>query len=170
MSIAVSPAHVVLTIGSKGSAVRQLQRLLNLRLQALEMTDVISVFVDGVFGRETLTAVKYLQCVGGFPVNGRVGDGLMTFLTAGARGLPVMSLGSRSTGVLAVQQAILRARISVLPDGEFGPRTEQAVKTYQEQMGLLADGIVGPQTWDRVVRSRLMELPCLSLLPNPYRL
>ncbi|MEL6160652.1 MAG: peptidoglycan-binding protein [Cyanobacteria bacterium J06623_5] len=170
MSIAVSPAYVVLITGSKGSAVRQLQRLLNLRLQALEMTAMISVFVDGVFGRETLTAVKYLQCVGGFPVNGRVDNALMTFLTEGARGLPRLDLGSRNTGVLAVQQAVLRAGISVSPDGEFGPRTEVAVRTYQAQMGLPVDGVVGWQTWDKVVRSRLMELPCLSLLPNPYRL
>ena len=32
-------------------------------------------------------------------------------------------------------------------DGEFGPRTEAAVKDYQSERGVAADGIVGERTW-----------------------
>lgn len=32
-------------------------------------------------------------------------------------------------------------------DGLFGPRTEQAVRQLQRAAGIVADGIVGPQTW-----------------------
>jgi peptidoglycan hydrolase-like protein with peptidoglycan-binding domain len=32
-------------------------------------------------------------------------------------------------------------------DGSFGPRTESAVRAYQTQQGLTADGIVGDRTW-----------------------
>lgn len=37
-------------------------------------------------------------------------------------------------------------------DGIFGPRTEAAVRAFQEIFGLSADGIVGPATWYAIVR------------------
>lgn len=39
---------------------------------------------------------------------------------------------------------------SVSTDGKFGPRTEAAVKTFQAQQGLVQDGIVGVQTWQKL--------------------
>ena len=36
-------------------------------------------------------------------------------------------------------------------DGIFGPKTEGAVKKYQRDRGLSADGIVGPKTWARII-------------------
>lgn len=49
-------------------------------------------------------------------------------------------------------QHLLRARgHSVGVDGRFGPQTEAAVKAFQSSKGLAADGIVGPQTWPRLV-------------------
>lgn len=35
----------------------------------------------------------------------------------------------------------------VLTDGDFGPRTEAAVKEFQRRSRLAVDGIVGPRTW-----------------------
>ncbi len=37
------------------------------------------------------------------------------------------------------------------PDGHFGPRTEGAVKAFQELNGMSPDGIFGPATWDRLI-------------------
>jgi N-acetylmuramoyl-L-alanine amidase len=37
--------------------------------------------------------------------------------------------------------------------GEFGPATEAAVRAFQEQRGLLVDGLCGPQTWAVLVES-----------------
>ncbi|TMJ80048.1 MAG: peptidoglycan-binding protein [Alphaproteobacteria bacterium] len=32
-------------------------------------------------------------------------------------------------------------------DGNFGPRTESAVRAYQTQQNMRVDGVVGDQTW-----------------------
>ncbi|HLB04220.1 MAG TPA: glycoside hydrolase family protein, partial [Gaiellaceae bacterium] len=36
----------------------------------------------------------------------------------------------------------------VRADGDFGPRTEEAVRTFQAASGLVVDGIAGPRTWE----------------------
>ena len=41
-------------------------------------------------------------------------------------------------------------RNTALPDGIFGPETEQVVKAFQRSNGLLSDGMVGPQTLARL--------------------
>jgi peptidoglycan hydrolase-like protein with peptidoglycan-binding domain len=42
---------------------------------------------------------------------------------------------------------ILQAKLGVTADGAFGPGTETALKTYQQQHGLKVDGIAGPDTF-----------------------
>ena len=39
------------------------------------------------------------------------------------------------------------------PDGEFGPVTERSVKSFQSSRELIADGIVGPDTWKSLLTS-----------------
>lgn len=67
---------------------------------------------------------------------------------------PLIREGERSQQVFDVQ-ARLRA-LGVVVDEEpgfFGPRTTQAVRTFQQQRGLLVDGIVGPDTWNELVEA-----------------
>jgi N-acetylmuramoyl-L-alanine amidase len=62
--------------------------------------------------------------------------------------------GERSEQVADVQ-ARLRAlgfRVDDVP-GDFGRSTLLALKTFQQERGLIADGIVGPDTWDQLVEA-----------------
>ena len=48
--------------------------------------------------------------------------------------------------VRQVQEALIAARINVSADGVFGKDTDRAVRQFQQQKGLTADGVVGAQT------------------------
>lgn len=55
---------------------------------------------------------------------------------------PMMTGGD----VKRVQKAV-----GAVSDGDFGPKTENAVKTFQAaHRGLAADGVVGPRTWSEI--------------------
>ena len=56
---------------------------------------------------------------------------------------PTLRRGARGAHVQNLQQLLGGLAI----DGIFGPRTEQAVRAFQQANGLKVDGIVGPQTW-----------------------
>ena len=109
--------------------------------------------------------MKYLQCIGGLPVDGRVGDRTWALVTQGAVGLPTLLIGSAGTEVLAVQQVIAHTGIPTPQSSQFDQATAGAVAAYQRQRGLSVTGIVGPRTWDAIVRSRLHSLLCTALLP-----
>ena len=54
--------------------------------------------------------------------------------------------GSRGEMVKQIQRALAGAGLRVIDDGIYGIITEEAVKTFQREHGLKADGIVGPAT------------------------
>ncbi|SIS56175.1 peptidoglycan-binding protein [Neptunomonas antarctica] len=58
----------------------------------------------------------------------------------------ILKRGMRGEGVKMMQEAI--GIVSV--DGVFGPGTEKAVKRWQSDHGLTADGVVGPLTLDKM--------------------
>lgn len=63
--------------------------------------------------------------------------------------LPYLSRGSFGELVAAVQTLLILEGYPCGPDGadgDFGQNTENAVRKFQEQLGLTADGIVGPET------------------------
>lgn len=153
--------------GTKGPSVRRLQQDLNYRLSALGVLDTISVQVDGWFGPDTAVVVKYLQCVGGLPVNGYVDCSTQAFIQQGEAGLSQLSLGSVAVGVLALKQVLSSTTgLPLVRDNQFCVQTEWAVMIFQQSLGLKRDGVVGTKTWQEIVQLRLNTLPCAAVLPD----
>ena len=46
---------------------------------------------------------------------------------------------------------LLQKKLHLDPVGNFGPKTEEAVKLWQAAHGLTADGIVGDKTWGMIM-------------------
>jgi zinc D-Ala-D-Ala carboxypeptidase len=64
--------------------------------------------------------------------------------------VPTIRKGSQNRAVVALQ-FLLRARgQTVVTDGLFGSGTENAVKNFQKEKGMEADGVVGPATWGKL--------------------
>jgi len=61
---------------------------------------------------------------------------------AAAPDRPTIRLGA--TGDLVKQ---VQAKVGITPDGNFGPKTEAAVRAFQRDHGLVPDGVVGAGTW-----------------------
>lgn len=64
----------------------------------------------------------------------------------GERMLRLTTPPTTGEDVRALQQALVRAGLNLTVDGVFGPMTDVAVRQFQNQQGLAADGIVGPAT------------------------
>lgn len=63
---------------------------------------------------------------------------------------PLLRRGSKGTEVAYVQAILMDLGYDLQPygaDGDFGRKTEEAVKAFQRDHGLDADGIVGPRTY-----------------------
>jgi peptidoglycan hydrolase-like protein with peptidoglycan-binding domain len=111
------------------------------------------VAVDGKFGPITAEAVKAFQKAKGLAADGIVGNQTWPAL------LVQVKRGSRGEAVKAVQSQFQARRgqgsddegTGLAVDGDFGPKTDAAVRAFQEAAGLAADGIVGPQTWYALV-------------------
>jgi putative chitinase len=54
----------------------------------------------------------------------------------------LLKIGSKGDAVKKVQ-----SKLGLIPDGVFGPQTANKVKEWQKQNGLSVDGIIGEKTW-----------------------
>ena len=131
--------------GSTGRFVRYLQFLLKINGYAVGN-------VDGIFGANTRSAVQAFQQANGLEPDGIVGR--MTWyslnnLTPQAR---TLRKGSYGAEVKYLQQKLYSKLYNVgAIDGIFGSQTEQAVKEFQSENGLITDGIVGRDTWAAIL-------------------
>ena len=133
--------------GSQGHPVQTLQYLLGARGH--------TVGVDGIFGPMTDAAVRAFQRGRHLSVDGIVGPKTWSALAVQA------SLGSTGDAVRGVQEEFQFRNLSGDPgkgvqvDGIFGPRTDAAVRGFQQALGIEVDGIVGPVTWRALVSGML---------------
>lgn len=76
--------------------------------------------------------------------------------------------GDRSEQVADVQARLRALKLRVDDEGGyFGPSTKQAVREFQQQRGILVDGVVGPNTWNELVEAswRLGDRPLYLKVP-----
>jgi putative chitinase len=59
----------------------------------------------------------------------------------------------------------LQAKLGLEPIGNFGPKTEEAVKAFQSKNGLTADGKVGPTTWAKIMGTPVGAAPAPTPTP-----
>ena len=133
--------------GANGHPVRTVQHLLRAHSQ--------QVSVDGVFGPLTEAAVKAVQAASGLTADGIVGPQTWPRLIEQVR------RGNRGEAVRGVQEEFQFRNLSGDPtqgvqiDGIFGPKTDEAVRGFQQALGLSVDEIVGPLTWRALVSGML---------------
>lgn len=64
---------------------------------------------------------------------------------------PVKNRDDEDQAVRSLQHLLNHHGANLNPDGVFGEATEAAVKAFQAERDLAADGSVGPQTWAALV-------------------
>lgn len=64
-----------------------------------------------------------------------------------AEDMPLIKKGSKGDAVRKLQEMLNAKGYKLTEDGDFGSKTEAAVKAYQKANGLEVDGEVGPMTW-----------------------
>jgi len=111
-------------VGSTGDKVREIQK-------------IVGVNQDGIYGPQTERAVIQWQKNLRITPDGIWGPGT-----------------EQATHDLFVFLANLPAVQETSPDNPFfaAPATDRAVRRFQSDNGLAADGIVGPQTWSALLR------------------
>lgn len=166
-----------LELGISSSEVVVLQVMLNRIGQNYPAIPKISP-VDGVFGPDTQAAVKKFQSIFNLNPDGIVGrstwnklvllyvgvtdlselisEGQTYYQINYGPALPVLREGSSGKEVSALQYLLsLIAQFQYdIPapaiDGIFGPQTRESVVSFQQQTGLVPDGIVGRSTWNQL--------------------
>jgi peptidoglycan hydrolase-like protein with peptidoglycan-binding domain len=129
--------YPTLSTGSTGANVTSLQYLLTSR--------GYSTTADGDFGSGTKAAVTAFQQSRGLSADGIAGPQTFSALVSTLRE------GSSGAAVQALQVQLVKHGGSIATDGDFGPQTDTAVRSFQSARGLGVDGVVGPATWQELL-------------------
>ena len=183
----------LLRLGSVGEDVRTIQRELNrvaanypaipkisntngifdgaTRNSVIKFQQIFNLGVDGIVGKQTWYKLKYIY------------NGVKNLAEIYSEGLTISEVerifsrvlrqGDRGIGVKTIQYYLnfigffnseLSPRLTV--DGIFGPATREAVIAFQNFYALTPDGIVGKDTWNRMVDA---YNGILNALPAEFR-
>lgn len=180
-----------LRLGSRGDDVELIQRYLNEISINFPFIPKIEN-PNGIFDETTEMAVRTFQQIFSLDVDGIVGVETWYNLTrvyAAMRNLFALSvIGSMAVGdtppdvilrqgdtgddVRTLQYMIdylsffIPEVLSVEPDGLFGPKTAESVRSFQSYTGVPADGVVGPETWQRLYNTYWRIKDTISLSPS----
>lgn len=150
-------ASTTLRLGSRGTAVLQLQ-------QALNALGYDTNGADGKFGKGTERAVKAYQQANGLTADGKAGVKTLAQLYSGssvsgstsgtasseiytAKNPNTLQSGDSGSKVTQLQNALkLLGFYTGGVDGKFGSGTKNAVIQFQRANGLTADGLAGTKT------------------------
>lgn len=160
--VPVSP-DAVWRVGSTGDKVREIQK-------------IVGVAQDGIFGPATEAAVKAWQSNLRITADGIWGPAteqathdLFVFLAnlpaveqvapnneflaaLDAATKSVVRRGDTGGAVKILQVGLNAYGYALMSDGIFGQATDNAVRRFQSEHGLVVDGICGPQTWSVLIK------------------
>ena len=139
---------VVYAEGNRGDVISDMQ-------QRLKAADSLKGDIDGVYGGDTVKAVKDFQKSRGFPVSGVIDEVTYSALREiGAETPPAPSsstesygVGDRGSDVKTIQRKLKRlGYLEGEADGIYGGQTEDAVTAFQKEQGLFVTGGVNSAT------------------------
>jgi N-acetylmuramoyl-L-alanine amidase len=126
------------------TTILRLQKALN-RLKITDRNGKALV-EDGFTGANTKSAVEKFQTIVGVQATGIADE-----TTWNAINLILAKRIIRPNHAGGAIVRYLQSRLGVENDGVYGPQTEVAIKNFQKQNGLDADGIVGPASWQKLI-------------------
>lgn len=74
----------------------------------------------------------------------------------GFDGYPTVKKGAEGNITRLIQERLNSVGFNLTLDGIFGENTKKAVKVFQKNRGLTEDGIVGPKTWEWLLKGTKM--------------
>jgi len=133
------------TAATGNAYVREAQEFLNSRGYPTK-AKFTALTVDGFTGPKSLTAaLRVAQYYGGVTIDGVWGPNTK-------KAMRMLSKADHTTWwTHLLQTALVLKGINVDVDGVFGNGTEDAVERFQASKGLTADGIAGPNTWEKLL-------------------
>ena len=67
-------------------------------------------------------------------------------------------LGDQGEAVMDIQRALAASGYDITVDGDFGPATEAALRSYQKEHGLEVDGLAGPAVYEALLGREFPEI------------